>query len=31
VLQEEHWEWITDLPEKDKFGRGYEVAGYALK
>ncbi|HEY6539929.1 MAG TPA: hypothetical protein VIZ18_03290, partial [Ktedonobacteraceae bacterium] len=28
VLQEEHWEWITDLPEKDKFGRGYEVVGY---
>ena len=31
VLQEEHWEWITDLPEKDKFGRGYEVVGYILK
>ncbi len=31
VLQEEHWEWITDLPEKDKFGRGYEVAGYILQ
>ena len=31
VLQEEHWEWITDLPEKDTFGRGYEVAGYILK
>ncbi len=31
VLQEEHWEWITDLPEKDKFGRGYEVIGYVLK
>ena len=30
VLQEEHWEWITDLPEKGKFGRGYEVAGYVL-
>jgi len=30
VLQEEHWEWITDLPEKDKFGRGYEVIGYIL-
>ena len=30
VLQEEHWEWITDLPEKDKFGRGYEVVGYVL-
>ena len=31
VMQEEHWEWITDLPEKDKFGRGYEVVGYVLK
>ena len=31
VLQEEHWEWITDLPEKDKFGRGYEVVGYIMK
>lgn len=31
VLQEEHWEWIADLPEKDKFGRGYEVVGYILK
>jgi hypothetical protein len=31
VLQEDHWEWITDLPEKDKFGRGYEVVGYVLK
>lgn len=30
VLQEEHWEWITDLPAKDKFGRGYEVVGYIL-
>ena len=30
VLQEEHWEWITDLPTKDKFGRGYEVVGYML-
>lgn len=30
VLQEEHWEWITDLPEKEKFGRGYEVVGYVL-
>ncbi|HEU0003381.1 MAG TPA: hypothetical protein VFQ36_20915 [Ktedonobacteraceae bacterium] len=30
VLQEAHWEWITDLPAKDKFGRGYEVVGYVL-
>ena len=30
VLEERHWEWITDLPEKGKFGRGYEVVGYLL-
>jgi hypothetical protein len=30
VLEEAHWEWITDLPEKDKLGRGYEVGGYVL-
>ena len=31
VLQEEQWVWITDLPTKDMFGRGYEVAGYIMK
>jgi hypothetical protein len=31
VLEESHWEWLTDLPTKDKPGRGYEVAGYVLK
>jgi hypothetical protein len=30
VLEECHWEWITDLPEKGKLGRGYEVVGYVL-
>ena len=30
VLEESHWEWLTDLPTKDKPGRGYEVAGYVL-
>ncbi len=30
VLEERHWEWITDLPEKGKLGRGYEVGGYVL-
>jgi hypothetical protein len=30
VLEERHWEWITDLPEKGKLGRGYEVVGYVL-
>ncbi len=31
IQEEAHWEWLTDLPEKGKFGRGYEVAGYILK
>lgn len=30
VLQEAGWDWLTDLPEKDRPGRGYEVAGYVL-
>lgn len=30
ILEETQWEWITDLPEKDKLGRGYEVVGYLL-
>ncbi len=30
VLEEHHWEWITDLPEEGKLGRGYEVVGYVL-
>ena len=30
VREEAHWEWLTDLPEKGKLGRGYEVAGYLL-
>jgi hypothetical protein len=30
VLEERHWEWITDLPEEGKLGRGYEVVGYML-
>ncbi len=30
VMEEAHWEWLTDLPEKDKLGRGYEVVGYVL-
>ena len=31
VVEEQHWEWLTDLPEKGKFGRGYEVVGYILR
>ena len=28
VLEEAHWEWLSDLPEEGKLGRGYEVGGY---
>jgi hypothetical protein len=28
VIEEHQWEWIADLPEGDKLGRGYEVVGY---
>ena len=31
VIEERHWEWITDLPGEGKLGRGYEVVGYVLK
>ena len=31
VVEERHWEWITDLPGEGKLGRGYEVVGYVLK
>lgn len=30
VVEERHWEWISDLPEQDRPGRGYEVIGYLL-
>ncbi len=30
IKEEAHWEWLTDLPEKGKLGRGYEVVGYVL-
>jgi hypothetical protein len=30
VVEERHWEWITDLPGEGKLGRGYEVVGYVL-
>jgi hypothetical protein len=30
IKEESHWEWLTDLPEKGRLGRGYEVAGYVL-
>jgi hypothetical protein len=31
IIEEAHWEWLTDLPAKGKLGRGYEVVGYLLK
>lgn len=30
VVEEAQWEWLADLPEKERPGRGYEVAGYIL-
>lgn len=31
VVEEKQWEWITDLPEQERPGRGYEVVGYVLQ
>jgi hypothetical protein len=31
VIEEQNWEWMTDLPAEGKLGRGYEVVGYILK
>ncbi len=31
VVEERTWDWITDLPDKERPGRGYEVVGYVLK
>ncbi|GCE46920.1 hypothetical protein EI42_00444 [Thermosporothrix hazakensis] len=31
VVEERKWDWITDLPQEGRFGRGYEVYGYVLK
>jgi len=30
VIEEAHWEWLSDLPEEGRLGRGYEVVGYIL-
>lgn len=30
LIEEAHWQWLADLPETGKLGRGYEVAGYVL-
>ncbi len=31
VRAEAEWEWLTDLPTKERPGRGYEVVGYVLQ
>jgi hypothetical protein len=31
IVEEAHWEWLTDLPENERLGRGYEVSGYVLQ
>jgi len=31
VVEEVQWDWIADLPGKERPGRGYEVVGYILK
>ncbi len=30
IKEEAHWEWLSDLPQNEKLGRGYEVVGYIL-
>ncbi len=30
IKEQAHWEWLSDLPQHEKPGRGYEVAGYIL-
>ena len=30
IIEERHWEWISDLPGEGKLGRGYDVVGYVL-
>lgn len=31
LMEEAHWEWLTDLSTEQRPGRGYEVVGYMLK
>jgi hypothetical protein len=31
VVEEAQWDWITDLPDKERPGRGYEVVGNVLQ
>ena len=30
VIEEARWDWLTDLPEKGRLGRGYEVSGSVM-
>ena len=30
VIEEDQWEWLTDLPANGRLGRGYDVVGYML-
>jgi len=30
VVEENQWEWLTDLPAHGRLGRGYDVVGYML-
>lgn len=30
IKEESHWEWLSDLPQNEQLGRGYEVTGYLL-
>lgn len=30
IKEESHWEWLSDLPQHEQLGRGYEVSGYIL-
>jgi hypothetical protein len=31
VVEQVQWEWIADLPQNERPGRGYEVTGYILQ
>lgn len=31
IVEETKWDWVTDLPEEGRVGRGYEAVGYILE
>lgn len=31
IVEQSNWEWLSDLPENERPGRGYEVVGYILQ